>query len=100
VLQLHKDDMQARSEPSTAPHFVRGDKVTIVAKNLFLGGQPNMKLRDRQLGPLYSLGADRETQWLHIETAINSTLTPGVSRQQFKTTLYDFATMCLSGYCS
>jgi hypothetical protein len=30
VLQLHKDDMQARTEPSTAPHFARGDKVSVV----------------------------------------------------------------------
>jgi hypothetical protein len=52
VLQLHNDEMQARLELSTAPHFVQGDKVTIVAKNLFLRGQPNRKLRDRQLGPL------------------------------------------------
>jgi hypothetical protein len=44
--------MQAHSEPSTAPHFVQGNKVTIVAKNLFLRGQPNRKLRDRQLGSL------------------------------------------------
>jgi hypothetical protein len=51
VLQLHKDEMHARSERSTAPHFVRGDKVTIVAKNIFLRGQPNKKVRDRQLGP-------------------------------------------------
>jgi hypothetical protein len=51
VLQLHKDDVQARSKPSTAPHFVQGDKVSLVTKNLFLRGQPNRKLRDRQLGP-------------------------------------------------
>jgi hypothetical protein len=50
-LQLHKDEMQALSEPSTAPHFVRGDKVTLVTKHLFLRGQPNKKLRDRQQGP-------------------------------------------------
>jgi hypothetical protein len=49
VLHLHKDEMQARSENSTAPHFVRGGKVTIVTKNLFLRGEPNKKLRDRQL---------------------------------------------------
>jgi hypothetical protein len=30
VLHLHKDEMQERSEPSTAPHFVRGDKVPII----------------------------------------------------------------------
>jgi hypothetical protein len=38
VLQLHKDEMQARSKPSTAPQFVRGDKVTVVTTNLFLRG--------------------------------------------------------------
>jgi hypothetical protein len=51
VLQLDKDAMQARSEPSTAPHFARGDKVSIVTKCLFLRVQPNMKMRDGQLGP-------------------------------------------------
>jgi hypothetical protein len=51
VLQLHYDEMQARTKPSTASHFVRGDKVTIVIKHFFLRGQPNMKLRDRHLGP-------------------------------------------------
>jgi transposase InsO family protein len=57
VLQLHKDEMQASSEPPTAPHFVRGDKVSVVTTNLhlsyqfFLREQPNKKLRDRQLGP-------------------------------------------------
>jgi hypothetical protein len=51
MLQLHKDEMQARLEPSTAPHFVRGDKVTVVTKHLFLRGQPNKKLRDRLVGP-------------------------------------------------
>jgi hypothetical protein len=51
VLQQHKDEMQARTEPSTAPHFARGDKVLIVTANLFLRGQPNRKLRDRHLGP-------------------------------------------------
>jgi hypothetical protein len=51
VLRLHKDEMQVRSEPSVAPHFVRGDKVSVVTKNLFLRGQPNRKLRDRELGP-------------------------------------------------
>jgi hypothetical protein len=51
VLQLHKNEMQARIEPSTTPHFARGDKVSVVTTNLFLRGQPNRKLRDRQLGP-------------------------------------------------
>jgi hypothetical protein len=52
VLQLHKDEMQARTEPSRALHFARGDKVPIVTANLFLRGQSNRKLRARQLGPL------------------------------------------------
>jgi hypothetical protein len=51
VFQLHKDDMQARSKPSTAPHVVRRDEVIVVTKHLFLRGQPNMKLRDRRFGP-------------------------------------------------
>jgi hypothetical protein len=51
VLHLHKYELQARLEPSTAPHFVQGDKVTVVTKRLFLRGHPNTKLRDRQLGP-------------------------------------------------
>jgi hypothetical protein len=51
VLQLHKDEMQARIEPSTTPNFVRGDKVSVVTTNLILRGHPNMKLRYRQLGP-------------------------------------------------
>jgi hypothetical protein len=34
VSQLHKDEIQARLEPSTVPHFVRGDKVTVVTKKL------------------------------------------------------------------
>jgi hypothetical protein len=51
VLELHKDEMQARSEPLTAPHFVRGDKMSVVTTNPFLRGQPNSKLKDIQLGP-------------------------------------------------
>jgi hypothetical protein len=51
VLKLYIDDMQARAEPLTAPHFVRGDKVLDVTTNLFLRGHGNMKLRDLQLGP-------------------------------------------------
>jgi hypothetical protein len=51
VLQLHKDEMQARTEPSTTPHFARGDKVSVVTANLFLRGQPDRKLRDTQPGP-------------------------------------------------
>jgi hypothetical protein len=51
MLQLNKDEMQTRLEPSTAPHLVRRDKVTIATNNLFLRGQPTMKLRDRRLRP-------------------------------------------------
>jgi hypothetical protein len=51
VLQLHKDEMQARTEPSTTPHFARGDKVSVVTTNLFMRGQPNRKFIDRLLGP-------------------------------------------------
>ena len=36
VLQLHKDEMQARTKPSIAPHFVRNDKVSVITLNLFL----------------------------------------------------------------
>jgi hypothetical protein len=36
------------------PALRRGDKVTVVTKNLFMRGQLNRKLRDRQLGPLQS----------------------------------------------
>jgi hypothetical protein len=52
VLQLHKDEMHERSEASIAPHFVRGDKMPFVTTNLFVRGQPNTKLKDRQRGTL------------------------------------------------
>jgi hypothetical protein len=54
VLKLHKDEVQASSKPLTAPHFVRGDNLSVVTKNLFMRGHPNRKLRDRQLGPFTS----------------------------------------------
>jgi hypothetical protein len=50
VLLFHKDEMQARSEMSTVPHFVRRNNVTFVTKNLFLRGHHGRMLRDRQLG--------------------------------------------------
>jgi putative transposase len=74
VLQLHKDEMQARTGPSTTPHFAKGDKVSVVTANLFLRGQPNRKLRERQLGPFSSGVADWKTQ-LQIEPSSDSTLT-------------------------
>jgi hypothetical protein len=43
--------MQARTSPSIAPHFARGNKVLVIMSNLFLRGQPNRKLIDKQLGP-------------------------------------------------
>jgi hypothetical protein len=49
VSYLHKDEMRARSEPSTAPHVVQGDKFKVVTKNLLMRGKLNRKLRDRQL---------------------------------------------------
>jgi hypothetical protein len=52
VLHLHKDEMYACSKPSTTPHFLRKDKVTVVTKNLFLLRHPNWKLRNRRVGPL------------------------------------------------
>jgi hypothetical protein len=39
--ELHKDEMQSRSKPSTAPRFDRGNKVTVVPKSLFVREQPN-----------------------------------------------------------
>jgi hypothetical protein len=51
VLQMHKDEMQTRSQPSTAPHIVIANKVIVDTKHLFLRGQPNRKPRDRHLGP-------------------------------------------------
>jgi hypothetical protein len=35
----------------TTTNLFLGDKVTTITKNIFLRGQPNWKLRDRQLGP-------------------------------------------------
>jgi hypothetical protein len=52
VVYLHKDAIQARSEPSIAPHFVQGDKTTVITKSIFLREPLNRKLRDRQLGVL------------------------------------------------
>jgi hypothetical protein len=51
VLQIHKDEMQARTKPSTTPYVVTRDKVSIVTSSLFLREQPNMKLKDIELGP-------------------------------------------------
>jgi hypothetical protein len=50
VLQLHKDEIRARSEPSTTLHFVRREKVAMVTKSIWLRGHHNMKQTNRQLG--------------------------------------------------
>jgi hypothetical protein len=97
VLQLHKDEMQARTVPSTAPHFARGDKVSIVTANLFLRGQPNRKLRDRQLGPF---SVEEQIGKHSYRLKLPSTLTPGVPCQQFTTLLYRFTTTRCSGNCT
>jgi hypothetical protein len=96
VLELHKAETQARTLPPSAPHFVRGDKVTIVTKNLFLRGQPNRKLRD---GHLYLFC--RRAYWeiyLHVVVTSDNSLTPGVSYKQYKTLLYNSASSCCPGY--
>jgi hypothetical protein len=98
MLQLHKDEMHVRTEPSTTPHFAKGDKVPVVTANRFLRGQPNMKLRDRQLGPLCG-GANWETQ-LQIETSGDNTLTSCVPCEQFTTVLYRSTTTSCPGICS
>jgi hypothetical protein len=49
VLQLHKNEMHARTTPSTSPHFAKGDNVSVVTANPFLRGQPNKNLRGRHL---------------------------------------------------
>jgi hypothetical protein len=36
VLHMRNDDMLARSKQPIAPHHARGEKVTVVTKNLFL----------------------------------------------------------------
>jgi hypothetical protein len=50
VLQAHKDDMQARSQPSTSPQLLPRDKVSAVTNGLFLRGQLHKKLKDIRLG--------------------------------------------------
>jgi transposase InsO family protein len=40
VLQLHNDEMQTRTEPSITPHFVGGDKVSVVTTNHFYEDNP------------------------------------------------------------
>jgi hypothetical protein len=42
VLQLDKDDMKARTEPSTTPHFAKGDKVSDITTNFFYVDNPTL----------------------------------------------------------
>jgi hypothetical protein len=98
VLQMHKDEMQACSQPSTAPHFVRGDKVTVITKNLFsvdsLTGSCAIDNSD-----IYIRGADWETE-LHIETSSDNLFTSSVvSHQQSKTIPYNFSSACCPNDC-
>jgi hypothetical protein len=74
VLQLLKDEMQAYSEQSTALHPVQGDNVRVVTKNLFLRGQPNRKLRNRQFGP-FTIEEQIGVTQLHIEFTNDNSLT-------------------------
>jgi hypothetical protein len=97
-MKLHKDGMQARLKPSTAPHFVRGHEMTVVTKNIFLRGQPNMKLRYRHLGP--SLVEDliaKHSLFFQTTVTRDISLTPNVSLQQFKTMLYILSSTCCPG---
>jgi hypothetical protein len=50
VLRLHKDEMQARSQLSTAPAFQLIDKFSVGTKCLFLRDELNPKLKDMHLG--------------------------------------------------
>jgi hypothetical protein len=99
VLQLHKDEMQARTKPSTAPYVVKGDKILVVTTNLFLRGQPNMKLRDKELGPF--LVEERiGKQSYRFKTPNESTLTSRVSCEQPTPLDYRFATNSCPNTCS
>jgi hypothetical protein len=40
VLQIHKDELQARTKLSTTPYVVRGDKVSVVTSSLFFANIP------------------------------------------------------------
>jgi hypothetical protein len=91
--------MQAHSEPSTAPHFVQGNKVTIVTKNLFLRRQPNRKLRDRQLGS-FSVDEQIRKHSYILKLPATARLHPVLHVNKLKTLLYIFAAMCCPGDCS
>jgi hypothetical protein len=99
VLHLHKDDMQARTKPSTAPHFARGDKVLVVTAYLFLAWTTEPETQRWTTWTFYNGGANWETL-LQIETSSDSTLTSYIPCQQFTTLLYRSATTSCSGKCA
>lgn len=54
ILAVHKDELTVRPtvrQQRDAPQFHVGDKVTVITKLLFIKGQPNKKLKDKQIGP-------------------------------------------------
>jgi hypothetical protein len=75
VLRLHKDETPARPQPSINPHFLLGDKVSVVTKGLFLRRQLNGKLEDIQLGSLTILekiGANINTMELPYNVRLHA----------------------------
>jgi hypothetical protein len=100
VLQLHKDEMQARTKPSTAPHhFARGDKVSVVTSNLFSTRTTEPETQRHAAWTFHNGGVNWETQ-LHIETSCDSTLTSCVPCEQSTTLLYHPTTTSCPGDCS
>jgi hypothetical protein len=88
MFQLHKDEMQACSEPSTAPPFVLRDKMQSLQKiSSYLDSLTESSVIKNL--ELHSRRTDRET---HLQTTVASdgTLTPGVLCQKSKTMLYIF----------
>jgi hypothetical protein len=99
VLQLHKDEMQARTEPSTTPYFARGDKVSVITTNLFSVRTTESETQRQTAWTFFSGGANWETQ-LQIETSSDNTLTSCVPCEQFTTLLYRSTTTRCPSNCS
>jgi hypothetical protein len=78
VLQPHKDEMQARSDTSTAPHFVRGEKVTVATKKSFRARTTEPEATQSTAWTFYNRGVDWKAQ-LHIKAADDNSLTPIVT---------------------
>jgi hypothetical protein len=67
VLQLHKDEMQARTKPSTSPHFVKGDKQGVSCQSKLFTWTAHQQETQRQITwTFFSGGANWETQ-LHVK---------------------------------